>query len=269
MIKSARQLLAAVLIKNAAQAPSKPEQLLQAYAAQGRHPKDRALGWALGTAAGGPLAGAVTGQAFNFTGDLARKYISNNVTPLGYSAKTVQRELTPRSFAHVWNTSVGDQPVVESGVVPETRRELFRAGLGVGTDAERKYITPNQDGSYRFSDLFHNKYPAEVARFGLQPTSEQYLRAVLGGYQLRRDETGHHVQDVWDFDLHPNEAAALKQGTVPWALGQKQVASPAAAEWTKAARLRQFLNSVIMEKPARIKDTIPSTVAPTNAASEK
>lgn len=160
-------------------------------------------------------AGAAVGAGVgNIVGDLGRRYVSNNLVPVGYGSERVA-DLKPRSLRQVWRTTVQDLPADDvplqafSGIDPEAvgiRRELLRRELGVHVPKPNDATLTAPDGTVRLNpDRFE---PQDTDWIYSHRTGNGFtFTDLLGSYKEKPTE----VSDRWDFDLHPAEQQHFKQ----------------------------------------------------------
>lgn len=194
---------------------------------------DVAIGAGIGAAGG------------NLAGDRFRRYVSNKVLPVSYSAGAASDQLKPKSIRDVWNAAVLDRPsfdpekvqkVVEhfgdgtdASDVIEARRELFRRQLGVhGGDRPGDVFNRQTDGSLSVSpdrsDMARRLLLAGKDRAGILQdardanagdTVDSLMGRVMGGQAVAalpgQDGQGTLVvRDRWDQSLNPEESSFLR-----------------------------------------------------------
>ncbi|NBQ67445.1 MAG: hypothetical protein EBU46_00905 [Nitrosomonadaceae bacterium] len=131
------------------------------------------------------LGGAGVGAlGANVVGDRARRYLANNMYPLGYASGVPGTELAPKSFKHIWDSAILDKPQqpevqqYQAGKyqAPNTtsedptlklfgrsraelsaRHELLRRGMGIHNEDPSKDIWATQtDGSVSLNPKHKN-----------------------------------------------------------------------------------------------------------------
>jgi hypothetical protein len=168
------------------------------------------------------LAGAGIGAAGgNLVGDRTRRYISNTISPFGYSNNDQTTNMKP-SLKKIWEAGVMDRPQ-QKGVADylagkyqppfqedydtlhnsvanaATKRELIRIGAGVNTHTPNSIWSKQLDGSQSINPKHNNAsnlvqefmFPSvKPGRGSTNPTFLNYPMAAISGQNEKPDPEG-------------------------------------------------------------------------------
>ncbi len=190
------------------------------------------------------LLGAVLGGAgTNLVGDRVRRGLTNQPTLFAYNLDKQVDGLRQAGLGGLWRSMILDKPVElpakeHAAGYSETarlmRRELFRRGLNVHTPGKEDFFSQvGQEASGspvlhlnsrftgadgRLTDAAEKVWgqirPYNVTENVTNNVSGQLPArgSVLKNFTQKVRGNDVHLQDKWDFDLHPHEYEALMKG---------------------------------------------------------